>query len=535
MKRTLVSLAWAILLASTVRAGEVGYVEDFALAKDRAASLRQLIPGTEDYYYYHCLHFLNTEQFEKVEEFTRLWLQRFGQTPRLTEIQTRYALLTYERNPERTLTYLRNHLNLQFNQQRTVLGAAPNLPTALDSKLIARSTLRAYSFARWQNLDNFTDSALDWLAGEDLNWERRRNLLQRLARPDLANLPKLIASDLQAQHPQPFGTFTIHRQLTLAQLGELLHLRPELLNQVAFMNTWISKLHPGADADWRHDVAQSRAYFDRLQAFVSRLAPVHNALKAHVLYHRLAFDRAQGIHDKERFLAYLQLPRRQRYMAKALLESDASHRFPADLGADFSSVTLLPIVGPDEAVVRDYLKHFLLGADSPKEFEPTINDVYLRHLFAEVKIENGLGDAEQWASQLPPELFRQLRERVDIDFAATNKTDFAAGEPVNLDLFVKNVPNLLVKVFEVNTFNYYRTHQQEVNSDINLDGLVANAEQTHAFSEPPLRRVRRSFEFAQLNRPGVYVIDFIGAGKGSRALFAKAGSGRWSPSARQDR
>ena len=139
---TLVSLAWAILLASTVRAGEVGYVEDFALAKDRAASLRQLIPGTEDYYYYHCLHFLNTEQFEKVEEFTKLWRQRFGQTPRLTEIQTRYALLTYERNPERTLTYLRNHLNLQFNQQRTVLGAAPNLPTALDPKVISRSARR---------------------------------------------------------------------------------------------------------------------------------------------------------------------------------------------------------------------------------------------------------------------------------------------------------------------------------------------------------------------------------------------------------
>ena len=221
---------------------------------------------------------------------------------------------------------------------------------------------------------------------------------------------------------------------------------------------------------------------------MSRLAPVHNALKAHVLYHRLAFDRAQGIHDKERFLAYLQLPRRQPYMAKALLESDASQRFPADLGADFSIVTLLAIVGADEAVVRDYLKHFLLGADSPREFEPYINDVYLRHLFAEMKIENGLGDAEQWASQLPPELFRQLKERVDIDFAATNKTEFAAGEPVSLDLFVKNVPNLLVKVFEVNTFNYYRTHQQEVNGDINLDGLVANTEQTHAYGEPPLHR-----------------------------------------------
>src|SRR5207237_10883607 len=113
-----------MLLVSVTRAGEVGYVEDFALAKDRGASLRQLIPGTEDYYYYHCLHFLNTEQFEKVEELTRPWLQRHGQTPRLTEIQTRHALVTYERNPERSLAYLRKHLGLQFNHQQALIGAA---------------------------------------------------------------------------------------------------------------------------------------------------------------------------------------------------------------------------------------------------------------------------------------------------------------------------------------------------------------------------------------------------------------------------
>src|SRR5438105_15832519 len=95
MKRLLIWLAWATAMASMAAAGEVGYVEDFALARDRAASLRQLIPGTEDYYYYHCLHFLNTEQFDKAEQLTRPWLERFGQTPRLPEIQTRPPLPTY--------------------------------------------------------------------------------------------------------------------------------------------------------------------------------------------------------------------------------------------------------------------------------------------------------------------------------------------------------------------------------------------------------------------------------------------------------
>src|SRR5438105_1696062 len=132
MKRMLVWLALASLVGSMAVAGEVGYVEDFALARDRTVPLRQLIPGTEDYYYYHCLHSLNSEQYEKVEEYTKPWLQRFGQTPRLTEIQTRFALLTYERNPQRALAYLRRHLGLQFNHERAIPGAAPNLPTALD-------------------------------------------------------------------------------------------------------------------------------------------------------------------------------------------------------------------------------------------------------------------------------------------------------------------------------------------------------------------------------------------------------------------
>ena len=521
MKKTMVFLACTFLMASPALAGEVGFIEDFALARDRAVSLRQLIPGTEDYYYFHCLHLLNSGQFDKIAELTKPWLERFGQTPRLTEIQTRHALLTFERSPKESLDYLRNRLGVRFDQQKEVVGTAPNLPTVLDPNLYSRAALQAVSFMRWQNLDNFEDAALDWLAAEKLTWERRRNLLQRLTRPDLPNLPQLIVEDLKAEHPQPFGAYGIQRQLTLAQLEELLGLKPDLLNQTAFVQTWLTKLQPGADADWKHNRPQTLAYLERLQSFVSKLDPVHNALKAHVLYHRLAFDRAQGTYDRTRFLAYLQLPRQQPYMAKELLEREEARRFPADLNADFSSLTLLPRIGTDEELVRSYLKHFLVQADSTKEFDPYINDVYLRQLFAETKIENGLGDAEQWASLLPPEQFRRLKERIDIDFAYTNKNDFAADEPVKLDLFVKNVPTLLVKVFEVNTQNFYRTQQREVDTDINLDGLVANAEQTKTYTDPPLRRLARHFEFATLTKPGVYVVDFIGAGKSSRALIRK--------------
>src|SRR5262245_38667728 len=136
MKKVLFTLALALVTASPATAGDVGFIEAFALAKDRSVSLRQLIPGTEDYYYYHALHYQSTEQHEKVEELTRPWLERFGQTARLTEIQTRHALLTYDRNPEKSLSYLRNRLGLRFEHQKETPGTPPNLPTALDPKLI---------------------------------------------------------------------------------------------------------------------------------------------------------------------------------------------------------------------------------------------------------------------------------------------------------------------------------------------------------------------------------------------------------------
>ena len=149
----------------------------------------------------------------------------------------------------------------------------------------------------------------------------------------------------------------------------------------------------------------------------------------------------------------------------------------------------------DEPLVRSYLEHFLVDANDTKQFARYVNDQYLRQVFAETKIVNGLGDAERLYSMLSPEEYQQLKERIDLDFAYTNKTELSADDPVALDLYVKNVDTLIVKVFEINTQNYYREHLGEISPDINLDGLVANDEKTYTYHEPPLRRVLRHFEF----------------------------------------
>ncbi|HUG70756.1 MAG TPA: hypothetical protein VMM76_23605, partial [Pirellulaceae bacterium] len=510
-----------IAFATCLEANEIGYIEDFALAKDRAEALKRLIPGSEEYYYYNSLHLQNTEKFDQVEELLAAWIKRYNYTPLVRQIQTRQALLTYERNPEQSLEFIRRQLGIEFNHQRETLGEKPNLPTQLDQKLIGREYLSQIAKQNHKDLSGFTDAALDWLVATELDPDRRRHLLQRLQRPDYPNLAQLVVDDLNHPYSQPFGSLVIQQRLLTEQLDECLRLKPDLLNQTNFVNAYLSKLHPSADVDWQHETEEYDAYLDRLWQFVSRLAPVHNSLKTHVLFHRLTFDRARGVYDKDRFMTYIRLPRNVSYIEPKFLQQGENRRYAADLNANYEAFTLLPPVRNDEPLVRSYFHHFFIDETVTTPYEPFISDVYLRHNLAETKIVNGLGEPEQWYSLLPPDLYQALKDRIDLDFAPTNPKFFAADDPVSLDLHIKNVETLIVRVFEINTQNYYREHKREVNADINLDGMVANNEQTFAYSEAPLRRVRRHFDFPALTKPGVYVVDFIGNGMNSRVVVRK--------------
>jgi hypothetical protein len=83
MRRLVLLGALAMSWMSIGFGGEIDFIEDFALAKDRATPLKQLVPGTEEYSYYHALHFIQTEQFEKIDGLMTTWIQRHGETQRV--------------------------------------------------------------------------------------------------------------------------------------------------------------------------------------------------------------------------------------------------------------------------------------------------------------------------------------------------------------------------------------------------------------------------------------------------------------------
>lgn len=54
------------------------------------------------------------------------------------------------------------------------------------------------------------------------------------------------------------------------------------------------------------------------------------------------------------------------------------------------------------------------------------------------------------------------QERVELSFALCNPKRVSPSEGVTLQLDVKNVPSLLVKVYEINTRTYYTSTKSEV-------------------------------------------------------------------------
>ena len=518
---TIAVLGLALFFICWADAREIGFVEDFSLSRDRSEALKQLIPGSSDYYYYHCLNAQHAGDFEQVRNMLELWIRRDGYTPQVKEILNRQAILEYEHSPEKSLDHIKKELGLRFDHRKEIAGRKTNYPTRLDQQQISISSLRKKAFARYKNLQDIEDAGLDILAHGQLNPDRRRHLLERLERPDIPGLARLVVEDLRYKHSSGFGSHTIHRHLLKSQLKKCLRLMPELMDNSEFIDAYISKLTPGDDVDIRYDLSEKKAYLNRLWKFAKELSPAHNSLKVHILYQILDMNRAQGNYDHDLFMTYIRLPRNVQYINPGYVNTTSRRHVKANLNADFSDSTRMPPIGTDEELVRDYLSHFFVNARNYKAYEKFIRDTWLKPVFVEAKIVNSIGDMEQWYSMTDPNTYQRLKERVDIDFSHTNKKFFATDEPVRLELYIKNIENLIVKIFELNTFNYYQANFREVDTAVNLDGLVATHEEVISYDEPALRRILRSFDFPQISKPGVFVVEFIGNGKSSRAVIRK--------------
>jgi hypothetical protein len=506
---------------------DLDVLESLAFAEDREKALVQLIPGTEDYYFHHALHLQREGRLDEVPKLLAQWIERHGRTSAVHRIERRQTLLEYDAHPDETLDAIRRDVGARFDHAREVESEERRLPSALDPRLVSRRELVARAMNRSKvDLSSFTDDALRWVGREALTKGQRQNLLDRLSLPDDPDLVEWVLEDLLDPKTGAFGSRRIHARMLHDQLDELARRLPGVREQPAFVNAYLAKLAPRAGVDVEDDQEERTRYLDRLEVFALSLGPSMNLLKVVVLYHRLALDRARGVFDYERFRRYVSLPRAVAYAAPEHLKA---HRGETVSLGGWSNLPL-PKVTDDEPLVRELVERIAIEdhgtrASRIDHLAAFIRRDVLNRWRAFAMIGAGLGDMERWYAELDdPAAYGAYRDRVDLELEADNAVFHGKDDPVDLSLRIKNVKELVVAVFEIDAQNYAETFGREVDTAIDLDGLVAGHVEVIDLSEEcasPYRVVRKKIRVDAIRRPGVYLVELIGNGKSSRALIRK--------------
>ncbi|MGV3483098.1 MAG: hypothetical protein ACO1RT_01630, partial [Planctomycetaceae bacterium] len=142
--------------------------ERYALSADRASLLSELIPGTEDYYFYHCLNYQVSGELDKAEAMLAQWKadERARQSGHLQGVEERQHLLTYHRTPDRTIEFLRKRLNIVLHHDAPAVAGQQLYPSTLDPALLdARQLIDAV------HLDELTRAGLRLLGSRVLSGE----------------------------------------------------------------------------------------------------------------------------------------------------------------------------------------------------------------------------------------------------------------------------------------------------------------------------------------------------------------------------
>ena len=407
----------AILSVLTVRSfcARDSFLETYALAADRATALKGLTSGTDDYYYYHALHFQTQGEQGKAAAILKEWEERAsGPNGRRDMLRNRAALLAYSNDPATTLAWLKAKLELGFEHQRQTAEARAELSSVLDPAAIAFSVFEKKAIENTESLENVTDTGLYRLPVPVEKWKLSevRALLKRLTRPDFPGLVGVIHRELNEKGAK-FGDFPIHTLLTSDQLAQLQKLRPALVNNETFTAAVLPRLRPTEFEDADRDPAVRRAWLDRLWAYAGTLNPNANPLKANLLYHLLAHDEKQGRLDAQRLLAYLKLPRPVAYTNPRYQEDRDVWKFPAPLDFDPSSFTGTTPIGNDEPLIRRLVIRYLTTAENADALAPMASDAWLRGVLAEAMLLSGAKEPQRWVSLLPPDTYQKLRLRME--------------------------------------------------------------------------------------------------------------------------
>merc|ERR550534_1227687 len=234
-----------------------------------------------------------------------------------------------------------------------------------------------------------------------------------------------------------------------------------------------------------------------------------------------------GKYDKQCLLNYLLIPRERGYNSTVLPGLLKKLPLcPHDYKID--DIPSLKPIGDDEPFVTRALQDFFRSeTESYPKWTHVVDTKWVKVLFTRTRLMNRQGNEGDLKKELLGEVdkyaFTNLREKVDITLCPNNKTKYKVDDRVELDVWVKNVDELQIDLYELNALEYYTKSCKELSLELVLDGLApTHSKKINTKQADIIVKRKHTIKLTDVgNRCGVYLVELIGNGQRTRCLLRK--------------
>lgn len=151
-------------------------------------------------------------------------------------------------------------------------------------------------------------------------------------------------------------------------------------------------------------------------------------------------------------------------------------------------------------IVHKYLTHFFQHQKDYDEFTPYFDVIYLKTIFYKVRLQ--MGDTfPDVQTVIPAAELEELTKSKEITICNINQLYYKQGDTIILKVDIKNIPNMTIKVFQIDTENYYIKNLSKFDNSINLEGINPLGQQANIqYKLSPIIKKRYEFTFEELSK-----------------------------------
>ena len=246
-----------------------------------------------------------------------------------------------------------------------------------------------------------------------------------------------------------------------------------------------------------------------------------------ILLYILKINKEQNILELKPFIEYIKNPIRDNY----LYYDQESYYKNQIKNTCNNSLIYIPSIDFNDINKHEFIEELLIDFlinDKAKlsDFDSYFKQDYLDKLECKSKMYKGETiNSDVCRKHFSDSEYKELVKKTEITICEHNPKQFKIDEEVKIDFDFKNIKEINLSIYEINTENYYLEKKAPLTSLINVEGIIASKTMDIKIEggENPLKRIRKNIHLDQIpkGKPGVFLVEILGGGISSRIIIKK--------------